>query len=244
MPLTEKLKQSENNPIELIKQLGWISRLILIGSILMIIDACFELESSPFGFLVLIVSILIFLLAAQVSDENPYALHFSILVLVLNYITHFHFHSFVGLEWTVGLGIIGNIIVSLSASIALLFTIISIVTSNNGDPIQDRWLYVIGFIMVAINLLLYMIIVDFILTTTSMFALLYFSIILICTILMLLGSRMIPTLIITILTLLNAFGGALATPVSGFGAGMSIMGGIAFLYFLNEFGAYLAGAKK
>ncbi|MHA1150100.1 MAG: hypothetical protein ACTSR8_17845 [Promethearchaeota archaeon] len=236
----EKFKQSKYNPIEIIKQTGWLSRLIIIGSILIIIDAYFELLLSIYGIFVLILAFSILLLASQVSDENPHALHFSIIILVLNYIIQFHLHSFINLNWSIGLGFIGNIIISLGATIALVLIIISIVLSSNYDPINDIWLYFIGFIFLALNLLIYLIIIDFTLTTTSMFSIFYFCIILICTILIILGAKMFPALVISILAVLNTFGGAIATPVSGFGAGMSIIGCIAFLYFLNEFGTYFS----
>ena len=98
--------------------------------------------------------------------------------------------------------------------------------------------------MIGLNLIIYLSLTEFTLTVTTMLAIFYFSIICICSILALLGQKLVVSLTVWIITILNSFGGGIATPITGFGAGMSIVGNISLLYFINELGLWLTRDLK
>ncbi|MHA1292401.1 MAG: hypothetical protein ACTSQJ_07010 [Promethearchaeota archaeon] len=245
----KKITKSRYNPIEILKNMGWFSRLCLIGAILMLIDSLLELSTSPFGFIILIFSLIIILISPQMQDDNQYAYIYAIIVLILTYICHMHFHVFIGTDWVTGLGNLGQILINIGATLVLLFIILSVAASINQDPIRDIWLFFIGFGLIGINLLVYIFLIqNTILDFTTMLTILYFCVISICIILMFLGQKIIGGFFIWLISIVificSLFSLPLTTPVTGFGAGMAIVGNIAFLYFINELGFTLSKSKK
>jgi len=139
--------------------------------------------------------------------------------------------------------------INLFATIALLLIIISVAASVNRDPIRDLWLFTIGFILLGLNLYLYLFFTPgIVLNITSMLAIFYFSIISICFILMLLDQKMLGAFIIWLISFISfisgLIGGDLGTPVTGFGAGLTIVGNICLLCFINELGLLLINPER
>jgi len=248
---------SRYNPIELLKNMGWFSRLCFIGAILMLIDSLLELMTSPFGALCLIFSIIILIFSTQIQDDNPNAYIFTVIVLVLSYFIQVLFHQLVEIDWTTGpteqvgwvsagssgLGFLGSILVNIGGTLALLLIIVSVGASINRDPVKDLYLFIVGYILFGVNLLIFMIFINFTLDLTSMLSIFYFSMITISILLMLLDQKIIGGFTIWIISIIifmsGVFGGSLGTPVTGFGAGLTIVGNISFFYFLHELGLWL-----
>ena len=237
------------DPVYWIKNMGWFSRFCVLGGILMIIDSSLEFNTSRFGPLVLIFSMFIVIMSTQIQDDNPKSYLFIIGVMILNYFSQTQFHSLHGLTWVTDLGYLGSIIINLFATIALLLVIISVAASVNTDPIRDLWLFIIGFVLIGLNLYLYLFFTPgIVLDITSMLAIFYFSIISICFILMLLDQKILGSFIIWLVSIIGfvsgLVGGNLGTPVTGFGAGLTIVGNICLLYFINELGLLLINPDK
>ena len=237
------------DPINWIKDLGWFSRLCILGGIFMIIDAILEFNTSRFGPLVLIFSILIIVMSTQIQDDNPYSYLFIIGVMISNYFSQTQFHSLHGLAWATGLGYLGSQIINIFATIALILIIVSVAASVNTDPIRDLWLFMIGFILIGFNLYIYLFFTPgIVLDLTSMLAIFYFSLISICFILMLFNQKILGAFIIWLISIIGfisgLIGGNLGTPVTGFGAGLTIVGNICLLFFINELGLLLINPDK
>ena len=176
----------------------------------------------------------------MIQDDNPFAYIYSIIILILNYIIQIYLHQALGINWIIGLGFIGYVIINVVVSIVLLLIIISIGDSVNKDPINDKWLFLIGYLLLGINLIIYLIIQDWVLVQNSFLAIFYFAMITICIILVLLDQKLMGGLAIWIISAIIIFGGIinspLSSPVTGFGAGLILVGNIALLYGLNDLG--------
>lgn len=220
--------------------IGWFSRLCLVGGSLLFIDSLLELLISPVGYLSLMFSSIILILSVMIQDDNPFAYIYSIIILILNYIIQIYLHQALGINWIIGLGFIGYVIINVVVSIVLLLIIISIGDSVNKDPINDKWLFLIGYLLLGINLIIYLIIQDWVLVQNSFLAIFYFAMITICIILVLLDQKLMGGLAIWIISAIIIFGGIinspLSSPVTGFGAGLILVGNIALLYGLNDLG--------
>ncbi|MHA1273584.1 MAG: hypothetical protein ACTSQS_09125 [Promethearchaeota archaeon] len=230
-------------------EMGLIAKLIFIGGILMSINAYFDFFSAPYGGITFIFSIFIVIFASQVSDENPNCMFYTIFILLLNFFNHAIFHQYAGIPWHTeskinglyfpGLGYIGYIIINLAASLALVLLILRITLLKENGKYKIAGLYFFGIFLIGINLYIYLIFVNFVLTTESMLAILYFSLIIIFTILALFGHEVIPNLIISLIIFLNQFGIAFSTPITGFNVGTTLVGLIALNTFLDRFGKKL-----
>ena len=246
----EKVKKSLErfSIINYIRDMGWFSRLCIVGGVLMVIDSLFELITSSMGIIVLIFSCTVILFSTQIQDETPKAYVYIIVVLILTYFNNIYFHLLRGIEWTIGLGYIGTIIINICATFALLLIIISVAAFDNREPIRSLWLFLIGYILLGIHLFIYLFFsLDISLSFPLMLAIFYFSLISICGILMVLDQKLIGALIIWLISIISfisgLIGGSLNTPVTGFGVGMTIVGNIALLYFINELGLQLVNPK-
>ncbi len=232
---------------DVINSIGWFSRFCLIGGCLLLIDSLLEISLSPFGYFSLIFSVLIIIFSAMIQDDNPYAYIYIIIVLILNYIIQIYFHQTSNFNWITGLGFFGYIIVNIVASIPLLLIIISVADSTTKDPVDDIWLFFIGYVLLGINLIIYLISLDWVLNQASMLAIFYFAMITICIILILLDQKLMGGLTIWIISAVVIFGGilnnSLSSPVTGFGAGLLIVGNIALVYGLNDIG-FVYGPEK
>ena len=146
-----------------------------------------------------------------------------------------------GVGWRL---IIGGIV----ASVVLLLIIISIGDSINKDPVDDKWLFLVGYSLIFINLIIYLISLNWILVQSSFLAIFYFAMITVCIILILLNQKLMGGLIIWIISVIIIFGeiinSPLSSPVNGFGAGLIIVGNIALLYGLNDLGFLYAKEEK
>jgi hypothetical protein len=241
-------KLREYTLTDVIKSTGWFSRLIILGGCLLFIDSLLELSTSPAGLLTLIFSVVIIILSTQIQDDIPSAYIHIIIVLIMNYILQIYFHQSIGVNWVSGLGYLGYILINIAGSVALIFIIISVAASVNKDPIDDRWLFIVGYILFGVNLIIFLNSNEWLLVGNSMLAIFYFAMITICIILALLDQTLIGGLAIWIISLIIIIGGIFNTPLSssvtGFGAGLPIIGNIAGMYFLNEFGYLITGGKK
>jgi hypothetical protein len=231
-----------------INSMGWFSRLCLLGGCFLFIDSLFELISSPFGYLSLIFSLVILILSVLIQDDNPFAYMHTIIVLILNYIIQIYLHQTIGINWTTGLGFIGYVLLNIVASIVLLLIILSIGDSVNKDPVDDKWLFFVGYLLLSINLIIYLISLDWVLVQSSMLAIFYFAMITICIILVLLDQKLMGGFTIWVISAIIIFGGMinspLSSPVSGFGAGLTIVGNIALVYGLNDLGFLYAKEER
>ena len=234
--------------------MGWFSRICLIGAILILIDGIIETTYSYNGIPVIILSSILIVLSFYIIDDSEYTLFVLILILILNYIIQYHLHLIIDVNWATasrvgvleffGVGFIGFVLVYLSAMIPLLLIIMKIVLLEEAHLVKARYLFLIGYVSVGINLLIYLIIIEFVFTSTSMLAVLYFSLLTISAILIFLGQKMIPATIILLIAFFNTVGGTLATPVTGYSIGMILMGGVNFFYSANELGYWLAETRK
>ena len=143
-------KLREYNLKDVIQNLGWFSRFCLLGGCLLFIDSLLESIFSPLGFLSLIFSVFILISSVMIQDDNPFAYIYTIIVLILNYIIQVYFHQTIGTEWIVGIGFIGYCIINIVASVVLLLIIISIGDSINKDPVDDKWLFLVGYSLIFI----------------------------------------------------------------------------------------------
>ena len=232
---------------DVINSMGWFSRFCFIGGCLLLIDSLLELLTSPFGYLSLILSIFILIFSVMIQDDNPSAYIYIILVLIFNYIIQIYLHQTLGISWTIGIGFIGYILLNIAASIPLLLIIISVADSINKDPVDVKWLFLMGYALQGINLIIYLVLINWILIQTSMLAIFYFAMITICIILILLDAKLMGSITIWIISAIVIFGGIinspLSNPVTGFGAGLLIIGNVALMYGLNEFGVLYANLK-
>ncbi len=233
---------------EAIQNMGWFSRLSIIGAILLVIDSSLELLTSPLGLLSLIFSIIVLFLSTQIQDDNPSAYFHAIIILILNYIVQIYLHQSTNTNWVVGLGFIGYILINATNSLVLILIIISVGASVNKDPVDDKRLFIFGLILQSLNLLVFLVLNNWILTATSMLAIFYLALIMICIVLALLEQKLMGGLIIFIISVIIIAGEIINHPLSstvtGFGAGAMIIGMIAGMNFLNELGFLLTADDK
>lgn len=237
-----------------IMDMDWFARFCFIGAILMLIDAIIGSFLYQNGYIVIIIILIILIIIPVISDDRQYSVFLIIVVMILVYVIQVYIHGMLGTNWSISiyaqysLGYLGTIIINLFTTIILILIIISVGAVDGNYPMKNTLLFSTGFVLLTLNFILYFILSSVTLAQIDLFSVIYFIIIAIGIALIVFKVKLIGGFIIWITTFLNLlnglFGWGIGTSITGFGAGYSIIGNIALLYFINALGLFLTEKKE